>query len=86
MKRLLFRLFLPFILFIFFFNTASAELKPISAEAAVLLDWNSGRVLYAKNPHLQKPMASTTKIMTAIIALEKGNYMMKRLRVRKLLQ
>ena len=44
----------------------------ISAEAAILLDWNSGRILYARNPHLPKHMASTTKIMTAIIALERG--------------
>ena len=44
----------------------------ISAEAAVILDWNSGRLLYAKNPHLPRPMASTTKIMTALVALEKG--------------
>lgn len=44
----------------------------ITAEAAVLLDWNSGRVLYARNPHLSRPMASTTKIMTAIVALERG--------------
>ena len=44
----------------------------ISAEAAVLIDWNSGRILFAHNPHLVKPMASTTKIMTAILALERG--------------
>lgn len=49
------------------------ELPEISAEAAVILDWNSGRILYAKNPHLPRPMASTTKIMTALVALEKGN-------------
>ncbi len=47
-------------------------LPEISAEAAVILDWNSGRLLYAKNPHLPRPMASTTKIMTALVALEKG--------------
>lgn len=52
---------------------AAADLPEISAEAAVLYDWNSGRVLYAKNPHLPRPMASTTKIMTAILALERGN-------------
>ena len=45
----------------------------ISAEAAVVLDWNSGRILYARNPHLPLPMASTTKIMTALLALEKGS-------------
>ncbi len=64
---------LTFIFSIFFSGTASAQQMQVSAEAAVLLDWNSGRILYAKNPHLQKPMASTTKIMTAILALEKGN-------------
>lgn len=56
-------------------RAAGAKTAPpeISAEAAVLLDWNSGRILYARNPHLPKHMASTTKIMTAIIALERGN-------------
>ena len=44
----------------------------ISAEAAVLLDWNSGRILYAHNPHIPKPMASITKIMMAVPALEIG--------------
>lgn len=73
MKKLLFWALLPFLLSILFIKTAEAELKPLSAEAAVLLDWNSGRILYAKKPHLPKPMASTTKIMTAIVALEKGN-------------
>lgn len=51
---------------------AAAALPQISAEAAVLLDWNSGRILYARKPHLPKPMASTTKIMTAILGLEMG--------------
>jgi D-alanyl-D-alanine carboxypeptidase (penicillin-binding protein 5/6) len=51
---------------------AGAAVPEISAEAAVLLDWNSGRILYAKNPHLPRPNASTTKIMTAVLALERG--------------
>ncbi len=52
---------------------AAEDLTPhITAEAAVLLDWNSGRILYARKPHLPKPMASTTKIMTAILGLEMG--------------
>jgi D-alanyl-D-alanine carboxypeptidase (penicillin-binding protein 5/6) len=50
-----------------------AGLPEISAEAAVVLDWNSGRPLYSKNHHLPRPMASTTKIMTALVALEKGS-------------
>ena len=45
----------------------------VSAEATVLLDWNSGRVLYARSAHLPRPMASITKVMTAALALEAGD-------------
>jgi len=50
---------------------AAAE-EPL-AKAYVLLEAQSGRVLKAKNPHSRLPMASTTKIMTCLIALERGN-------------
>ncbi len=43
------------------------------AQAAVLMDADSGRVLYGKNAQEKLPMASTTKIMTCILALEYGN-------------
>lgn len=43
------------------------------AQAAVLMDADSGRVLYGKNENEMLPMASTTKIMTCILALEYGN-------------
>ncbi|MCX4269574.1 MAG: D-alanyl-D-alanine carboxypeptidase [Lachnospiraceae bacterium] len=43
------------------------------AKAAVLMDAQSGRVLYSKNGEEVLPMASTTKIMTCILALEYGN-------------
>lgn len=43
------------------------------ARSAVLMDADSGRVLYEKNGYEQMPMASTTKIMTCILALEYGN-------------
>lgn len=43
------------------------------ASAAALIDADTGRVLYEKNGHEQKAMASTTKIMTCILALELGN-------------
>ncbi len=42
----------------------------VSAQAAVLIEKESGRVLYSKNPDERLPMASTTKIMTAICAIE----------------
>jgi D-alanyl-D-alanine carboxypeptidase (penicillin-binding protein 5/6) len=46
---------------------------PVSAGAAVLIEGRSGAVLYAKNPEIRRAPASTTKIMTAIVTLEKGN-------------
>ena len=47
--------------------------KPgISAQSAILIDAESGRVLLEYNPHIKLPMASTTKIMTTLIALENG--------------
>lgn len=42
------------------------------SQGAVLMDAVSGRVLYGKNEDLQLAMASTTKIMTCILALEHG--------------
>ena len=41
-------------------------------ESMVAIEVTSGRVLYSKNPDKQLPIASTTKILTAIIAIEKG--------------
>lgn len=43
------------------------------ATAAVLLDADSGRVLYGKNPDTPMAMASTTKIMTCIQVLEQAS-------------
>lgn len=45
----------------------------ISAENCILMDCNTGRILYEKDSHKKIAMASTTKIMTALIALENGN-------------
>lgn len=44
----------------------------IEGESAIVMDVLTGRVLYEKNPHAIMEPASTTKIMTAILALEKG--------------
>lgn len=48
------------------------ELKQLYAQSAVLMDAVSGRVLFEKNGDEKRPMASTTKIMTCILALENG--------------
>ena len=42
------------------------------AESAFVMDETNGTVLYAKNPDEQLPMASTTKLMTAVVALSHG--------------
>ena len=44
----------------------------LHARSAVLIDADSGHVLFEKNGYEKMPMASTTKIMTCIVALEKG--------------
>jgi D-alanyl-D-alanine carboxypeptidase (penicillin-binding protein 5/6) len=42
----------------------------ITATAAILIDMDSGQILYSRNANARLPMASTTKIMTATLALE----------------
>lgn len=53
-------------------NTLSSNSKKpkISGKSALLYDLTTKKVLYAKNPKERLPMASLTKIMTAVIALE----------------
>lgn len=46
------------------------EKLSLNARAALLMDADSGRILYGKNETMVFPMASTTKIMTLIVALE----------------
>jgi len=48
---------------------ADAEMT-VSARAAILIEAESGRVLFEQNADERYPMASTTKIMTALIAVE----------------
>ena len=52
--------------------TAVAEAVEVSAAAAVLMDADSGRLLYEKNGEKRMLIASTTKLMTALVALEQG--------------
>lgn len=49
----------------------SADVLPqVSAKSAVLINADNGQIIYAKNENDKRPMASTTKIMTALITLE----------------
>lgn len=56
-------------------ETQSTEITPsgLYARSAVLMDAETGRILFAKNGQEEMPMASTTKIMTCILALEEGD-------------
>lgn len=54
--------------------SAEAEKNPtINSRAAVVIDRNTHRVLYGKDENEKRKMASTTKIMTAIVVLENSN-------------
>jgi len=51
-------------------GAAQAARPALEAKSAVLMDAATGVMLYGKSPHQQRPVASTTKIMTALVALE----------------
>lgn len=50
-----------------------ARAVSVSAEAAALVCAETGEVLYEKAAHERRPMASTTKIMTALLTLEEAS-------------
>lgn len=56
-------------------DISGTVLRPsqLYARYAVLMDAGSGRILFSKSGDAEVPMASTTKIMTCILALEKGS-------------
>ena len=45
----------------------------ITAKAAVLIDGDTGQVLFGKDAERRSEPASTTKILTALVALRQGN-------------
>jgi len=57
--------------------------EELTARAALLMDASTGRVLYQKEADLRLPPASTTKILTAILALESGRKLTESLTVSK---
>ena len=50
-----------------------AKAIEVSAHSAILMDADTSQVLYEKNPREESLIASTTKIMTALVVLEQGN-------------
>lgn len=61
------------LLFFLCCTTAYAEEPVVGAQAAALIDGSTGRLLWGKNAEDSMVMASTTKIMTAIVVLENGD-------------
>ena len=54
-------------------GAAAEEAPKLGARAYALMEANTGRLLAAHNGQEQLPMASTTKIMTGILAIEEGD-------------
>lgn len=51
-------------------SVLAASVPQISAPSAILIDAKTGRVLMEKNSRVERPIASTTKMMTAILVIE----------------
>lgn len=62
---------LAFVLCLFSYKPVSAA--ETTAKACVVMEANSGRVLFEKNADLRLPEASTTKIMTALVVAENAD-------------
>ena len=54
-----------------YYDEEQADIS-VSATAAILIEADTGTVLYAKNEKAHRSIASTTKIMTTLITLESG--------------
>ena len=71
MKRIFSLILIGFLLLVVPKNVSAIS---VSAECACVIDMVTGRVIYEKNMNKQHTMASTTKIMTALVALENSNF------------
>ena len=72
MKRRAILFFLLFLLQMGSVPTLAAE-PTVAAQGAALIDGKTGRLLWGKNADVPLAMASTTKIMTAILVLEQAS-------------
>jgi D-alanyl-D-alanine carboxypeptidase len=62
------------LLFTFYFSLFTVvNADEFNSRSTVVMEASTGRILYAKNPNLRLPPASTTKLMTAIISIEEKN-------------
>lgn len=73
MKQSIIAIVLAASLFLPVQTNANSLNHKIHSKGAVLIEQDSKRVLFEKNAYQQLPMASTTKVMTCLVALEEGN-------------
>ncbi len=71
-KIIIFIITFTSLLGIFTVNAGATDIG-VSAHSAVVMNAFTGEVIYAKNPYEKRGMASTTKIMTALLAVELGS-------------
>ncbi|MDD2401809.1 MAG: D-alanyl-D-alanine carboxypeptidase [Clostridia bacterium] len=64
---------LSMFVFILFYNVPLLAVCNISATSGILLDAETGNILYNKDAFVSRSPASTTKILTSILAIECGN-------------
>lgn len=72
MKRILMKLLMIVTLLIYGIPGTVQASVSVSARSAILMEQESGRVLFEKDAHKVSRIASITKIMTAILAIESG--------------
>ncbi|MEG0614505.1 MAG: D-alanyl-D-alanine carboxypeptidase family protein [Oscillospiraceae bacterium] len=70
MKKIFALLFTTFMVFSLQVPLSALD---VSAQSAVLIEAQTGKILFAKNENEKRPMASTTKIMTTLLTIESGN-------------
>lgn len=77
MSKFLFRMFTLLLLFTTTFSNITISnanaIPTLEAQGAVLMDAKSGQILFSQNPNVQYEPASITKVMTALMVLEKTN-------------
>lgn len=62
-----------FLLLTFFLFCLPFTVSADTAKSTIVMDLDSGRILYEKNANQKRLIASITKIMTAIVAIEEGD-------------
>lgn len=72
MKRMISVCLIAFFIMLAIADPAWA-IPAVSGSSAILMDVTTGTILYQKNIHQQMEPASTTKILTAIVAIENGD-------------